>query len=378
MSSQSSLFSSAVVAVAVLATAASGARAERKAPRQVQRIAVAQFQAPNSARARSAVLETLSDHDDVEVASLEDIAVAGKRVGVDANTPAGRSKLSEELGITVWLDGTIEDGLARFTLHGPDGRVLATASVQGHKANVAEGLAGLKIWEAMGPILSPRERRKRAIEAQQDLAQQKVKAREQELVRLRRVVEGRAIARAKQLKASRVLAHQKRAAFVAELDRQASIVSERTAVADRERKVAERKRSEAEEAEFMASLRESGGPPAEAEPVPAAAASARTNAWGAAPADNVWTASAKGISAPAAAPAQPASGAGGRSPASSGGGPSPATQRWLMSQSQAAPAAQPGPTPVVRVVRAPPPPAVANQDGLSPATRAWLSQQGLR
>jgi hypothetical protein len=363
-------------AVALLATAAvSSAHADRPAKnRQVRVIAVAQFDAANSGRARSAVLETLSDHDDVEVASLEDIAVAGKRVGADPTTPAGRRKLSEELGIEAWLDGSVEDGLARFTLHAPDGRVLATTSIQGHKANVAEGLAGPKVWEAMGPILSVRERSKRALEAQQDLAQKKVQAREQELVRLRQQVVARAAARVSQLKAAQALARDKHAAFVAELDRQRTIVSERVAVAERERKEAERKQSAAEEAEFMASLQESGGPPPEpmAEPAPATAAPARTSVWGAAPAPagNAWTASAKGMSAPVAATPGPASSS----------GLSPSTERWLMSQNgPAQPAAAPRAAPAApRAAPASPAPAVASQDGLSPATRAWLAQQGVR
>jgi hypothetical protein len=365
------------IASVVFATAAvSRARAEPQSGRPVQVIAVAQFQAPNPARARSAVLETLSDHNDVEVIALEDIVVAGKRVGADPATPAGRLKLSEELQIEAWLDGTIEDGLARFTLHAPDGHVLATASVQGHKANVAEGLAGIKIWEAMGPLLSLRERAKRAVEVQQDLAQKKVKAREQELVRLRQAVVARAAAREKQLKASQALAQQKRSAFVAELDRQATIADQRTAVAERDRKDAERKRADAEEAEFLASLQESGGPPIESEPMPAATAPSRTSAWGAAPAQNAWAASAKEPSAAplvASASAQPA----GNSALS------PATQRWLMSQQGAPAAAVPAAAPPARAVPAmaaapAPAPAVANQDGLSPSTRAWLAQQGQR
>jgi len=372
MSTVSRVWTTGLASVFVLTAAASGARAEPKSGRPVQVIAVAQFQAPNPARARSAVLETLSDHNDVEVIALEDIAVAGRRVGADPTTPAGRLKLSEELQIEAWLDGTIEDGLARFTLHAPDGHVLATASVQGHKASVAEGLAGTKIWEAMGPLLSLRERGKRAVEAQQELAQKKVKAREQELVRLRQAVVTRAAAREKQLKASQVLAQQKRSAFVAELDRQATIVDERTAVAERDRKDAERKRAAAEEAEFLASLQESGGPPVEPEPVPAATAPSRTSAWGAPPpAQNAWAASAKEPSAaPAVASAQPAGNS----------GLSPATQRWLMSQQGAPAAAQSAPAaravPAMAATQASP--AVSSQDGLSPSTRAWLAQQGSR
>jgi hypothetical protein len=362
----------ALLVTAAVSSANAGSLPKTQPKRQVRVIAVAQFAAPNAARARSAVLEALSEHDDVEVASLEDIAVTGKRLGADPSAPAGRRKLSEELGIEAWLDGSVEDGLARFTLHAPDGRVLASTSIRGHKANVAEGLAGPKVWEAMGPILSVRERSKRALEAQQELAQKKVQAREQELVRLRQQAEARAAARVAQLKAAQALAREKHTAFVAELDRQRTIVSERVATAERERKEAERKQSAAEEAEFLASLQESGGPPPEitAEPAPAVAASSRSSVWGAAPAPsgNVWTASAKGMSAPAAAPA-------GAAPPATGSSLSPTTQRWLMTQGGPAQPAAAAPPQAAPAFAAPP---VTNQDGLSPATRAWLAQQGVR
>jgi hypothetical protein len=346
------------IAIAGALLAAATANGVQAAPknRQVQHIAVAQFDAENSARARSAVLDVLSEHDDVEVVSLDDIGVAAKRLGVDATTAHGRSKLSEELGIEAWLDGKIEDDHAQFTLHAPDGRTLATTSIQGHRASVAEGLAGQKVWEAMGPLLSPRERAKRALEAQQELAVKKVQAREQELVRLRKMVEARAASREKQLKAAQSLAREKRDAFVAELDRQATLVSERTARVEKERKAAERKQSEADEAEFLASLQESSGPPEEAQE-PAAASPSRTNAW-AGSGGNVWAASAKSNApAVAVAPAQPA--------ASS-------VSPWLMTQG----GGQPAPAPAQQYgPRAAP---AVNQDGLSPATRAWLAQQGMR
>jgi hypothetical protein len=345
----------AIAGALLAAVSANGAQAAPK-NRQVQHIVVAQFDAANSARARSAVLDTLSDHNDVEVVSLDDINVAAKRLGVDATTPAGREKLSEELGIEAWLDGKIEDDHAQFTLHGPDGRTLATTSIQGHRASVAEGLAGQKVWEAMGPLLSPRERAKRAFEAQQELAVKKVQAREQELVRLRQLVVARAEARGKQLKAAQSLARDKRAAFLAELDRQQTLVSERTASAERERKEAERKQSAAEEAEFMASLQESSGPPEDsAEPAAASPSRTNTNVWAGSGGNNVWAASAKtNAPAVAVAPAQPAAST--MSP-------------WLMTQGggQPVPAQQFGPRPAP----------AANQDGLSPATRAWLAQQGM-
>jgi hypothetical protein len=351
-------FAGALIAVA----AVSGPPRVQAAPknRQVQRVAVAQFEASSSSHARNVVLETLSEHEDVEVVSLEDIGVAAKRLGVDAKSPASRAKLSEELGITAWIDGAVEDGQARFSLHSPDGRTLATTSIQGHRESVADGLAGPKVWEAMGPILSVRERAKRALEAQQELAVKKVQAREQELVRLRQQVEARAASRDKQLKAAQSLAREKRAAFVAELDRQEKLIADRTAVADRERKAAERKQTEAEEAEFLASLHESSGPPDEAGAEPAAASPSRMNAWGGGTAGtNVWAASAKSTAPVAAAAPRPAA--------------NPTMSPWLMTQGGDA---QPVPVQPQNAPRAAAP-AAANQDGLSPATRAWLAQQGL-
>lgn len=352
------------LAAAVLAlAAASGAHAAPKQKRQVQRVAVAQFEAPNAARARSAVLETLSDHNDVEVVSLDDINMAGKRLHVDPATPAGRSKLSEELGIGAWLDGKIEDESAKFTLQAPDGRVLATASVQGHKASVLEGLAGQKIWESMGPLLSPRERRMRAIEAQQDLAMKKAQAREQELGRLRQAVVERAANREKNLKAMQVLAREKRAAFDAELERQATIVSDRKALAERDRKAAEQKQTEAEEKEFLASLQESNGPEAGVE----AAGPSRTNAWteNVNRTGNVWGASAKAAPAPTPAPV-PAPAPAGRAANNAGYSP------WMPAQGGSG--AQPTPAPRY----APAATAKAGvQQGVSPATREWLERQGI-
>lgn len=340
--------------------AASGAHAAPKPKRQVQRVAVAQFDSPNSARARSAVLETLSDHNDVEVVSLDDINMAGKRLHVDPATPAGRSKLSEELGIGAWLDGKIDDDFAKFTLQAPDGRLLATASVQGHKASVLEGLAGQKIWAQMGALLSPRERTKRAIEAQQDLAMKKAQAREHQLAELRQGVRDRAANRIKELKVMQALALQKRQAFDAELERQASIVSDRKAVAEREQKAAEKKQTDAEERAFLASLQESNGPEADV----AATSPSRTNVWtdNVNRTGNVWAASSKAPAEAArpapVAPARPASNV--------------AASPWMMTQGGSA-----QPTPAPRYAPEAPAQAGTNQQGVSPATRDWLERQGM-
>ena len=410
-------FGVATFIAAVSLAGVSSARAGGK-PREVSHIAVATFKAPDSARARSAILDILSEHDDVDVISIDDVVVAGKRIGADPTTVEGRQRLSEELGVELWLDGTIEDGSATFTLHASNGRVLATASLSGHRAHVAEGLAGPKVWEAMGPILSARERAKRAFETQEELAVKKEKARQQEMLRLRKVVQDRIAKRASDLKAARALAREKRAAFIEELQRQGELVAKRTAADERTRKEAERRQLAAEEAEFRASLAESSGPPPPAQGSvwgggsgggSAEPASSGTNVWGGTPAatapsrassgstgTNVWGGAA---SAPTAAAPSRASGrstgtnvwGGSAAGAASATAPSRAssgsagTNVWggsAATSAPAAPAASPwaassdGGSTGSRTAPASDGSAPAKSDGLSPATRAWLAQQG--
>ncbi len=361
-----------MIAAVVLLAAGSGVHAAPQRPLP-KRVAVTEFDAEGGSRARMAVLEMLSEHDDVEVVALKDIEVAGKRLNADPSDPAGRKKLSSEIGVDAWLEGRIEDDLASFALKAPDGRTIATTSLKGHKASVAEGLVGQKIWSAMGPWLSAREKAKRALDAQGDLALKKIQAREQELARQRQVVEDRAHRRVAQLKAAQQLAREKRAAFVAELARQETLVEERLATAKREKEDALRKQREAEEAEFMASLRESAGPPPRppleqlggGEPAPSAHAAPN--------ASSIWSAPA--TAAPAVAAAEPA-------PAQAASkNLSPATQKWLMAQggwsSPPPPSAQPSAA-VPAAARPAPANGGTNMDGLSPATRRWLEQQQMR
>jgi len=362
-----------VVAACAVFAATSGAHAAPQRPLP-KRVAVSEFDAEGGSRARMAVLEMLSEHDDVEVVALKDIEVAGKRLSADPADPAGRKKLSSEIGIDAWLEGHVEDDLASFTLKGPDGRTIATTSLKGHKGSVAEGLVGQKVWSAMGPWLSVREKAKRALDVQGDLALKKIQAREQELARQQKVVEERAHQRVAQLKAAQQLAREKRAAFVAEIARQETVVEERLATAKREKEDATRKQRETEEAEFMASLRESDGPPPRPAPEQVGGGEPAPSLHAAPNASSVW--SSYGQAAPALAAAEPAP----AQAASKSNNLSPATQKWLMTQggwSAPPPSVQPSAA-APAASRPTPANGGMNVDGLSPATRRWLEQQQMR
>jgi hypothetical protein len=81
-----------------------------------RRVAVAQFDAPSESHARNAVLATLSEHAEVDVVSLEDIAFAGKHLKADPNQPEGRAKISAELGIDAWIDGKVDGSEAEIRM----------------------------------------------------------------------------------------------------------------------------------------------------------------------------------------------------------------------------------------------------------------------
>jgi len=352
---------------------AKGARAAAPAESQpkAKRVAVAAFEAPSSSQGRSLVLETLSQHDDVEVVALEDIAMAGKRLQADPSDPSGRRKLSEELGIDAWIDGTIEDETARIRMSSPDGRSLGVANVKGKSRSAVEADLGAQTWKALGPWLSVREQKVRALQVQQELALQKALAREQEMVRQRGLLQVRAQERVVALQTAQALAREKRTAFDAELARQRGVVEERLAQADGERKRledAERKRQEAEEAEFQASLQQSqppnAGPVNEAPIVPAGG--------------GIWAASA----APSVQPARVEPVASALAPAGRADGvsdPSAANPRWL-AQRGAQPTAASAPmyAPVYAPAAAPAGAGAVSMEGVSPATRRWLEQQQQR
>jgi hypothetical protein len=351
---------------------AKGARsaATTESQPKAKRVAVAAFEAPSSSQGRSLVLETLSQHDDVEVVALEDIAMAGKRLQADPSDPSGRRKLSEELGIDAWIDGTIEDETARIRMSTPEGRSLGVANVKGKSSSAVEAALGTQMWKALGPWLSVREQKVRALQAQQELALQKALAREQELVRQHALVQVRAQERVVALQTAQALAREKRAAFDAELARQRGVVEERLALADGERKrleEAERKRQEAEEAEFQASLQQSQPPSAapanEAPIVPAGG--------------GVWAASAAPVQPARVEPVASTLAPAGRADGASD--PSAATQRWLAQRgAQPAPASAPMYAPVYAPAAAPAGTGAVSMEGVSPATRRWLEQQQQR
>lgn len=196
---------------------------QQPGPRVIRNLVVPHFIAPEKSRARAAVLGTLADHAEVEVVSIDDVTFASRRLQADPTTPAGREKLSRELGIDAWLDGEVTETTAHLTLTAGDGTVLHEVDVETENERHLDALTGERMWAVLGPSLSPQEAYRRALLTEYDRARRKFEARmaaEQRQVQLAH--EARAH-RAFILRAQFSLAQRKRAALSSELTRQTEL-----------------------------------------------------------------------------------------------------------------------------------------------------------
>jgi hypothetical protein len=230
-----------VVWFAVLSLGSGVSHAHAKPPRK---IAVARFTAPSDSRARQAVLDTLSDHRDLEVVPLEDLEFASRRVHVELATPEGRAKVSSELGIEAWIDAEVEGAQARISLTSVSDGLLASVTVRAPTPAVLDALVGERMWQALGPSLSDAERARRARIAAAELARAKIAARQQEYERQVKLMRERTLRRVERMRAERALARKKQDALVAEMMRQKNLVAE-----------AERRQREADEIVWQAELK---------------------------------------------------------------------------------------------------------------------------
>jgi hypothetical protein len=342
-------------------------------------VAVEQFDAPSDSRARYGVLNELSEHDDVEVVSIDDIHFVAKRFKLGAETPEGRVKISAELGIQLWIDGEASSDSAELKLTKPDGKVLAETEVKAPSEKLLESLAGERMWATMGPLLSPREERRRALLAQSERAHQKLEARQLELERQRKLVleakqQAKSAAEAaeaarkqklaeaererqKKLEAQQALAVQKRAALLGYLSRQTTLAEERKAERERVQEAAHRAQLAAAEATKQQEL---AAKHAKAQ-APSVAQAQETGAYmpPAAYGSGYGNAPYAGGYAQPSATRRPITGI------------SPATQRWLQQQQFYAPPQSQAQAPSMVPAR----PGYAANGGISPATRRWLSEQ---
>jgi hypothetical protein len=360
--------------------AKSGKAAAHAAPaRRVRKVAVEQFDAPADSRARYGVLNELSDHDDVEVVSLDDIHFVAKRFKLGAETPEGRVKISAELGIQLWIDGEASSDSAELKLTKPDGKVLVETEVNAPSEKLLESLTGERVWATMGPQLSAREQRRRALLAQSELAHQKLEARELELEHQRKLAleakQQAKIAKAaaeaerkqklaeaerdrqKKLEAQQALAVQKRAALLGYLSRQTTLAEERKAEHERMEQAAHRAQLAAAAATKQHELAVKHG----RAQAPLGAQAQETGAYMPPAAYG----SGYANSSYAGGYAQPSSS---RRPVT---GISPATQRWLQQQQYYAPPQHRAQAPSMVPAR----PGYAANGGVSPATQRWLSEQ---
>jgi hypothetical protein len=334
------------------------AHAASTAPR---RVVVAEFEAPAQSRARNAVLETLSDHTDVEVVSLDDVEFTSKRIKADPKTSAGRAKIATELGVDAWIDGRVDGLNIHLKLSSASGRRMAEADAHGATDSLLDVLAGEKMWAAMGPSLSERERRRRTLLSQGELARTKIADRHHEQDRQRTVALEHEAQRLERLKAEHDLARKKQAAVASELARQEQLVKDRIAQDTKEQEDAAERRRRAE-------MRRLAQVPIQRGPSPSAYEQpAQPSAWGG---HGAYAAGYGTGAAPAdAAMGQP-----------SAAGVSSSTQRWLASQQAApvAPAAPAAPGPSYGSAAPVADPGLAAVGGgVSPATARWLAQQQL-
>jgi hypothetical protein len=374
------------------APAAISGKAASAPARRLRKVAVAQFDAPSDSRARYGVLNELSEHDDVEVVSLDDIRFAAQRFKLGAEGTEGRAKISAALGVEVWIDGKASSDSAQLTLSKPDGKLLVETDVKAPSEKLLESLTGERMWASMGALLSPREEHRRMLLAQNERAHQKLEARELEQEHQQKLVleakqkakhdaevaetaRKQKLAEAehdhqKKLAAQQAVAIQKRAAWLGYLSHQTTLAEarkgeqKRSAEAEHRAQLAAAEATKQQEiaaqharaqAEVVAQAQETGAYVAPA-----------TYGYGSAPAYG---------NAPATAYAKPS---GYSRPTTAQNGISPATQRWLAQQQQQQqyyppsnqlPAAQ---APSMVPAR---PGYAANGGGISPATQRWLAEQ---
>jgi hypothetical protein len=324
-----------------------------------RRVAVAQFDAPSESGTRQGILAALSEHDDVEVVSLEDIGFTSHRLKADPAVPAGRAKISKELGIDAWIDGSVDGEQAHLALSSATGQPLVALDVRAASAKLLDALAGERMWAMMGPRLSARERGRRALLAAGELARTKIADRDREMERQRALARQRAEQRVARLNAEHELALKKQAALVAELTRQGQLVRDRLALETKEREQADEQRRQAE-MQRLAQAAAVQQPPA-------------TNqiAYAGRPAQGSYAAPTPYVSNYTAAPPQAAPWTSAPPAYGAAGGVSSSTQRWLQSQQgYAAPAATVQP-PVAVPAEVP----GYATTGVSPATQRWLAQQ---
>lgn len=195
--------------------------------RTVRNVVVPLFHAPETSRARASVLQTLADHPEVEVLSIDDVTFAAMRLQADAYTPQGRAKLSRELGIDAWLDGQVQDESLYMTLSTGDGGVIQAATVEANSPSELDSVAGDRMWAALGTRLSPEEGRRKALLSAYEIARLKQEARSVALEQQKALGRERRERKQALLRAQSGLAQRKRAALLGEVARQTLLAKTR-------------------------------------------------------------------------------------------------------------------------------------------------------
>lgn len=339
-------------ALALLAMA-STARAEEPEPAGPRKVAVSEFAGERGKELRLALLEVLSEQDDLEVLGYRDIEVVAKRLGVGLSSASDRRKVAVELKIFAWFDADVADDGATIRLTGGKGRQLGTMELAAAGTEAQAGEIREGAWAALGHHVSDRALRVHVLGRHRAAAAKKLEARQQELANQRQLALEREQRRTARLADLRVEAQRKLADHEEEGARQIELAQERIAEENKKREqelVAQRKREaerqralamERQRAAQVSTMAKPNGPKPMPAPAPMAGAAAPPpsgrfgdRSWmdDASPATRQWLENRDAAPAPATAPAAPAA-----APPSAGGGECPptvseATCKWLQSR----------------------------------------------
>jgi hypothetical protein len=351
-----------------------------KKPR-MRKVAVPRFRGASADTVRQAVLDALSEHNDLEIIGQPDLEVVANRLGLTVEQPKDRQRLSSELGLYAWFDGDGDRGEIRVT--DASGTPLGKMKLKRGDRMEEQVMAGL--WHELGRYVSDEGMREYLVSYCKGAALQKLEALDAELARQKELAAQRAKQRAERLEAlkkhararviaqqtelvhqselagDRVRREQKEAAKQAEAARQAEIARQKEAAkeaeAARQAEIARQKEA-ARQAELMRQ-----------QELARQAELARQNAYAAQAA-----APAPGYGYPQPAPAASAvyapQGPTGRF---TGPGAAPAAPPAQPAQPAYPPAGYaPAPAP------APAPPGGEEVPGISPETRQWLLEHRSR
>ncbi len=203
----------------------------------IRKVVVATFNEPPGSRVRSAVLDVLTRHDELQILSFDDLEIEAKRLGVGLNSPDGRTAIALEQSVFAWVDADVsEDFAAEIRVTDALNQELSTLRLSGTSSHLLASAIRTGLWQRVGPVLSEKARLESLLEVERKLAAAKLKAQADELKRQRKLGLDRDIKRKQLLAAHRGQASNKMRDWKQEAKRQEKLVRDKRLAEARERK----------------------------------------------------------------------------------------------------------------------------------------------